>query len=440
MINRLRDYIKQEKLFESNDKILLAVSGGVDSVVLSELMYRIGAHFDIAHCNFHLRPGDCDRDESFVKSLSQKLGKDCYVRGFDTMQFAKDHKLSVEDAARKLRYDFFEEISQSYGYKYIATAHHRDDSTETFFLNLLRGTGISGLHGILPKNGNVIRPLLPFSRKEIEQFAEENRIDYVTDSTNSSLKYKRNQVRLRLMPLLREISPAIDDVMVGNINRLREVEQVYKKSVKATTEALVRKENYGYSVRIEDVKGLCPRRTLLFEILKQFDCSSTLVDELLANLDSSSGKKFYTPTHRIVKDRDVLMISPLEEKDDCPRVIADVETLVSDPICLRFSKEDSVESFKSPKEIALMDLDKVHFPLKLRHWRDGDRFTPFGMKGSKLLSDYFSDNHFSIVKKEQQWILCDNNDEIIWIVGERMSESVRITPSTSQILIIQYLK
>ena len=267
-------------LFCRGQKGLVAVSGGVDSSVLCELMHRAGFAFAMAHCNFHLRPGDCDRDERCVRGLEVRYGVEVHVAQFDTEDYAREHGYSVEEAARKLRYDFFVGVMDREGLDYVATAHHRDDATETFFINLLRGTGIAGLHGIRPRNGHVVRPLLSFGRDEIEDFARQHGLRYVEDCTNDSLVYRRNQIRHRLMPLLRELSPGIDATMQRNMARLRDVECVYRRAVDKLREDVVTVNGDVASIRIEDIMALEPRRTLLFELLSPYGFNGAVVDDL----------------------------------------------------------------------------------------------------------------------------------------------------------------
>lgn len=443
-------------LFCPEQKGLLAVSGGVDSSVLCHLMHEAGFPFAIAHCNFHLRPGECDRDERFVCQLAERYGADLYLARFDTEGYASRQGLSIEEAARDLRYQFFQEVldgkhapeyvhgqASSEALAYIATAHHRDDATETFFINLLRGTGISGLHGIRSKNGKIVRPLLPFGRDEIEAYAQANGLSHVEDCTNATTAYRRNQIRLRVMPLLRDIAPNIDVTMQQNISRLSEVEQIYSQSIASYRSRLVRPQGEEVVLAVCDVRALVPQRTILYELLRPYGFSSSTVEEILAhvnNLEAQTGAQFFSPTHRLMHDRDSLVVSrrsdpstavvPLERKNLVePHVVV---SLASQHV--RVDVCHSVDfSTLTPCE-ACFDMDRLRWPLSFRHWQEGDRFRPFGMKGTQLVSDYFSDHKFSLLQKEQTWLLCDADNTILWIVGHRAAHHCEVASHTRQIL------
>ncbi len=429
-------FIKEEHLFAEGQQVLLAVSGGRDSVTLCHLVAHAKIPFAIAHCNFHLRPGDCDRDEAFVRRLAQDYGVPCYVAQFDTHKYALENKLSIEEAARKLRYDFFERQRQAIGFQLIATAHHRDDTIETFLINLLRGTGIAGLHGIPLRNGHIVRPLLPFGRKEIDDYVSRQGLEYVEDCTNSQTLYLRNRIRLQLMPLLRQLSPSFDSVMEGNMSRLADAAQIYQSHFERIRTLLLHPDGEGYSIDIDELKSLSPLKTSLFELLRPFGFSSSVVDEVVAALDSQSGKQFYSSSHLLVKDRSSLLIMPVRGNADTLEytVFPDGDNIQL-PIPLRFETAVATTTrFRLPSNEACFDLDRIALPLTLRHWRHGDRFIPFGMKGSRLVSDLFSDLKLSLNEKKSTWILCDAGGTILWVVGLRASATAAVTPSTKRIL------
>lgn len=426
MLPRFIDNVKQQHLFPSGQQVLLAISGGIDSVVLSHLMHAAGFPFAVAHCNFHLRPGDCDRDEAFVRQLASSYGVPCHVVQFDTGDYARKYHLCIEDAARRQRYDFFEQLRVGHGYAAILTAHHRDDSVETFFLNLMRGTGLSGLHGILPVHGHVVRPLLPFSREEIERYADEHGLQHVEDVTNASLEYRRNQVRHRLMPLLREMYPGADNAVSLTIHNLQSVECLYQTMLRPLREQLVSESADGVvTVSLADMSEY-PLRQLLYELLEPYGFNAFVVDDILAA--SQSGKCFFSATHKAVLDRGRLMVQPLEgaaAEDNPPEM-----RVAFSPMMCKVSEF----SFPSPSNEACFDADKVVLPLALRHWQQGDRFHPLGVKGSQLVSDYFSDHKFSLMDKQRQWLLTDATGEILWIVGQRTSQLHRLTDDTKIVL------
>lgn len=448
MTDRFNSVIEQEHLIAEGQRVLLAVSGGRDSVVLCHLFAQSGIGFGIAHCNFNLRPHECDRDEQFVRRLAESYGVQFHLARFDTLSYAKDNRLSVEEAARQLRYDFFEQVRSESGYDLIATAHHADDAVETFFINLLRGTGISGLHGIKLRNGNVIRPLLQFSRDDINSYVSRHSLQYVDDSTNFEPLYMRNKIRLQLLPLLRQIQPDIDGIMRDNISRFADVEAVYQAQIEQVRNRFLHSEGDTHFIELaalvrcddESVGYRAPVRTYLFELLRPFGFNPTVCSQIVAGAGSQSGRQFFSSSHRAVADRDRLIVTPL--KHDAPQaseiIIQDVDSLPYQGVCtIRVDASDGAE-FNSVDArnsgCAWFDCDRLAFPLTLRHWRNGDRFVPFGMKGSRLVSDLFTDLKLSIPQKESVWILCDADGVILSVVGHRASSSAPVTPSTRCIL------
>lgn len=434
MLQSFTAHIQQQHLFPTGQQVLLAVSGGIDSVVLTHLMHSARYPFAIAHCNFHLRPSDCDRDEAFVRKLASDYAVPFHVAHFDTRSHASSHHQSIEQAARQLRYDYFEQLLQQHHYAAILTAHHRDDSTETFFLNLLRGTGLAGLHGILPVQGHIVRPLLPFSRHDIEGYAAQHQLLHVEDSTNASLDYLRNQVRHQLMPLLRLLQPAADHTLQQTILHLQSTEQLYMALLESLKVQLLHSQPDGSLILDLSTPLPAPlnhhsqpsiRQQLYFEILKPFGFNADTIANILTA--SQSGKTFQTPSHTAYLDRGRLILHPnTTPTESLPSI--HIETI-------------SPQGF-NPKQLpstqAAFDADTVKLPLRLRHWRPGDRFQPLGMPhGTQLLSDYFSDHKYSQPDKQSQLILVDANDNILWIVHHRTSHPHRITSYTRQILLIE---
>lgn len=435
MQQRFEKFICQEHLFPDGGQVLLAVSGGRDSVTLCHLVASAGIPFAVAHCNFHLRPVDCDRDEAFVRRLADGYGVPCFVAQFDTLAYAAENHLSVEEAARNLRYAFFEQVRLEQGLSVIATAHHRDDAIETFFINLLRGTGLTGLRGIPLRNGNIVRPLLPFGRDEIDDYIRRNALDYVDDATNSQPLYLRNRIRLQLMPLLRSLAPSFDSTMQSTLQHLADADTVYRSAMQSMRDALLKPDGNGYAVDVAALRSLDPLSTCLFELLRPFGFSSAVAAEVADALDAQSGKQFLSPTHRIVKDRDRLLIVPLAEPSAAEYPVADVGALSMLPLPLHCSvAPNDSNTIRLPHSEAWFDLDRVHFPLTLRRWRSGDRFVPFGMKGSRLVSDLLSDLKLSLPDKERVWLLCDADGSVLWVVGLRASALAPVTRTTASVL------
>ena len=434
MLKSFTAHIQQQHLFPTGQQVLLAVSGGIDSVVLAHLMHSAGFPFAIAHCNFHLRPSECDRDETFVRQLAADYAVPFHLAHFDTHDHANTHHQSIEQAARQLRYDFFEQLLQQHHYAAILTAHHRDDSTETFFLNLLRGTGLAGLHGILPVQGHIVRPLLPFSRHDIETYATQHQLRHVEDSTNSSLDFLRNQIRHQLMPLLRQLQPAADHTLHQTIQHLQSTEQLYQALLAPLRDQLLLAQSDG-SYHLELCTPLSStlnlqshpsiRQQLYFEILKPFGFNADTIANILSA--SQPGKTFLSTTYTAYLDRGKLILRP---------TLTPTESLP--PIHLNTASPESFDPKNLPTNQAAFDVDTVKPPLRLRHWQPGDRFQPLGMPhGTQLLSDYFSDHKFSQPDKLTQLLLVDADDSILWIVGHRTSHPHRITPNTRLILTVE---
>ncbi len=463
MLNRFLQFITEQHLFAAGQEVLLAVSGGRDSVVLCHLMQRAGYRYTIAHCNFHLRPGDCDRDEIFVRQLAQQHGVPCHVAQFYTRDTAVQAGTGIEEQARAERYGFFSNLLQQHGYACVATAHHQDDSIETFFLNLLRGTGIGGLHGIRPissgpkeMQGSVVHPLLGFSRADINSYVAEHHLSYVEDYTNRLPDYRRNRIRLQLLPMLRELSPTFDSTMAANIRRFADAEILYRQAVESCRHELLQPLDgdaaNGRTIPLEALLRLQPQRTLLYELLSPFGFSLGVVDDVIEGLPRNARQEFHSTTHRLCRERDQLVVQPLALLADAGKVIPlPLIPPTADPcepnrlplpsailcwsVTTRNPLQEAMQPIKLPPSQACFDLDKLMQPLHLRHWREGDKFCPFGMKGSKLVSDYFSDNKFTQRQKETTWLLCDAADHILWIAGHRATAVAPIAPHTCHVIL-----
>lgn len=439
LFEKFIEHLQSHPLFDHGDRILLTVSGGVDSVVMAELFHRANMEFGIAHCNFQLRGGDSMRDQNFVENLAEKYGVPLHLATFETSAYAKENKLSIEEAARELRYRFFEETRRNFRYEYIATAHHNNDSIETFFINLLRGTGIAGLHGIRPKHGHIIRPLLPFTRAEILDFAGKNKIDFCEDYTNSDTVFLRNKIRHNLIPLMKEISPAFERTMRKNIEHLAEVESIYKDSVKEMQERIFRHSDNKVTIQKDDIRKLNPPHAYLFEMLRPYGFNSATTENLLQMMDGTSGKMFRSESHTLLVDRGEIILKPIGN-DTASEILIDKDIAsIKEPIFLTFNNihTEDLQNPKTAQNEILVDGGKLRYPLKLRKWKTGDRFKPFGMKGSRKVSDFFKDQHLSLFEKEEKWLLCNADDRIIWIVGMRMDDSFKITSDTKEVLKIK---
>lgn len=446
MLTAFKEYIRKENLFHPTDKVMLAVSGGIDSVAMAELFSRSGFSFGIAHCNFQLRGNDSNEDELFVSRLAGKLKVPFFSKRFSTTSYKDLKGISVQMAARELRYSWFNELLTGGGYAYLATAHHLDDQIETFFINMMRSTGIAGFHGIIPKQGNIIRPMLFASRELIGQFVNKNGIAFREDRSNQEVKYLRNKIRHELLPVLSEMNPNYRTILTENIYRVREAEKIFRESVEKIRTKQVKTGKIRTLVSIEGIMHLNPLTTYLFELLSPFGFNYPVVCEISNSLSEEPGKQFFSTTHRLIKDRDHLIITSLPtNKTALPEssefLITEKAKLVSVPVKLSLRKMANDPDFRidpSP-EVANLDLHKITFPLALRKWKKGDAFIPYGRNHRKKVSDFFTDCKLSIDLKENVWILC-SGEKIVWIVGHRIDNRFRITPKTKQVLQIRWTK
>ena len=410
-------------------------------MAMAQLFYESGYDYALIHCNFKLRGSDSDLDEAFVKKTALRYGTEIYCRSFNTTEIAKKSGASIQMVARDLRYDYFAEVAEQHKFDYIAIAHHLDDQTETFFINLIRGCGIAGLHGIREKHGNIIRPMMFAHRKEIEKYVSSSNIPYREDASNKSMKYKRNKLRNQIMPLLIEMNPAFDKEMARNINRLAETEEIFRQYIGLKKDDVIETDGNVAYIDIKKLKDLHPVRTFLFEFISEYGYKDDDVMGIIKALENEPGKKFYSASHQLILDRKKIIISEIPAKDRLDEeFIIDQETRkLSVPISLSISIHNNNE-YKIPfeKQIASLDMHKLDFPLRLRHWKEGDTFIPLGMSNRKKLSDFFIDEKFSLLQKEQAWVLC-SGDDIIWIVGERINDRYKITEDTREVYKITIL-
>ncbi|NOR75013.1 MAG: tRNA lysidine(34) synthetase TilS [Draconibacterium sp.] len=434
MLNQFIKNIEQKQLLGSNQKVLLAISGGIDSMVLLHLFEKSGFDYGIAHCNFQLRGNESDQDMEFVKKQVLIHGVHAFFETFETKEYANINGISIEMAARELRYEFFEKVRVGNGYDFIVTAHHKDDLIETFFLNLSRKTGIKGLTGIKEKAGMLIRPLLFAGRSEIEKYAKENYIDFREDSTNSEVVFQRNFLRHKILPLFSELNPSFKKNILASVENLKDAEKVYTGFLQSEKTEVVLENQTETVINIEILQNSSFPKILLFEILTEYNFNTTVVDEIYKSLLTYSGKQFFSKTHRLVKDRKELFISVITDKDDKFFYIENEDIELFEPLDIVIEKIEA-KDFKIIKDssIACLDLNEIEFPLLIRKWNQGDYFQPLGMTGFKKISDFFIDQKMPIHKKENTWILCSGK-KIIWIMGHRIDNRFKITDKTTAVL------
>ena len=440
MLDLFEKYISGNKICTADNKVLLGVSGGVDSVVMADLFIRGKYIIGVAHCNFQLRGKEADDDQEFVEEWARDRGIDCYVKRFDTINYATQNNLSIQMAARELRYDWFSEIKNKHDYIYVATGHNMDDAIETFFINLIRGTGIRGLTGIKPKSRDIIRPLLFATRKDIIHYAKDRNLKYREDSSNKETKYLRNKIRHNIIPGFIKINPEFNITMTETFERLKETEELFNKTIdKIRAETLVKESQGRILINMEKLKEIKPLDIILYEIIRDFGFNFQITKNIIAGLPDIPGKKYYSKTHRIIKDRKHLIITSIKKYGDTITNIDSGVAEVLHPVHLTFTNFQGSTEYPIPKDrkYAALDSNKVNYPLKLRKWKQGDRFMPLGMKNSRKLSDFFIDNKLSIPDKEDIWLLL-SGDQIIWIVNFRIDDRVKVDSATKNILLIEY--
>ncbi len=438
MIQRLIHFITENKIFDKSHKILVGVSGGIDSVVLLDLLDKAGYSLAIAHCNFQLRGAESDKDERLVHTLALKYDVPIFKIAFDTLAIASERKISIEMAARDLRYEWFEKIRAENNYDFIAVAHHRDDQLETFFLNLARGTGLAGLTGMNPVNGKVVRPLLFASRIEIESYRHELFLDFRMDASNQNLEFQRNKIRHSLMPIMDSLNPNFREGLIRTMDHLDKTAVIYNQTIAQAWQRVVTTKDQIHYISISDLQNLDPLDTYLFEFLKPFGFKGSNIGDIVQSLSGLSGKQFTSATHRLLHDRENLVLTPLVKEEVSHFYLDQEQDEIIDPIHLLISKETLTGTihYADSQLEASIDQDKIQFPLLIRKWQQGDYFKPLGMTGLKKLSDYFVDSKLSILEKENVWILA-NGEQIVWIIGYRLDDRYKITSQTKRIIKIK---
>lgn len=433
MLETFLRFFKQRQLSLGQQKFLLAVSGGLDSVVLCELSRQAGMHVAIAHCNFNLRGEESARDEAFVRSLAVKYNVEIFVAQLETAKYAAEQKLSIQEAARNLRYQWFEELRKANGFSHVLLAHHADDTIETLLFHFFRGTGIDGLTGIPQQNGRILRPMLHLRRSEIEAFAKANSLQWVEDSSNAESKYSRNFLRNEIIPQLKTVFPQVENALLRNIERLQGVQKIYAESIQAVKKKVC--DSKGEEVHIPVLKLLRYKHTSLpYEIIKDFGFGEGAVGELWKLAEAESGRYIGNGQYRIIRHRRWFIIAPVAatattfvlEKDD------DFLQFGESSLRLQRFKKDKLP-LDSSSTTAQLDAAEIHYPLVLRKWKAGDYFYPLGMQKKKKLARFFIDQKLSKTEKEKVWVL-ESHKRIVWVVGLRIDDRFKLTEKTTDVL------
>lgn len=438
MIQRYKAHINSNLPFLKDKKLLIAISGGLDSVVLTHVFNHLNfATIALAHCNFKLRDKESDLDEEFVTNLSQKTSNQIFTKRFNTSDFAKKNSISTQIAARELRYNWFQEVLHEHHFDFVLTAHHADDNLETFLINLTRGSGLEGFTGIPAQNGTIVRPLLPFSRAEILKYAQENQLTWREDASNASTKYTRNKIRHQVISVLKEINPSLLLSFEKTIANLQESQQIIEDRIATISKEVVTEKNNLIKLDIEKIKQLSNPKAYLYQLLKTYQF--TAWNDVYELLSAQSGKQVFSKTHRLLKDRDSLILSEIDFSTTLEMTfdIDENTTEITNPIQLIFEKVDAktIEN----KQTVYVDKDLLKYPLQLRKWQNGDYLYPTGMQGKKKLSKFFKDEKFSLLEKENAWLLCNANNEIIWVVNYRQDRRFAPKQNTTHYLKISSL-
>ncbi|AKD02163.1 tRNA lysidine(34) synthetase TilS [Pontibacter korlensis] len=435
MLQKVSGYIQSHGLCQPTDKILAAVSGGIDSVVLCEVLHQLKYDFALAHCNFGLRAEDAEADQLFIKKLAKKYNVPFFTENFNTRAFAEQEKLSTQMAARTLRYNWFEQIRQQEGYDYIATAHHSNDTTETILLHLTKGTGIAGLHGIPPKNGHIIRPMLSVTKDDIYEYVTERKLIWREDSSNQTTKYQRNKIRHEVIPVLKEINPNLEETMLHTAERVSHAESIVAAYIENLRQQSIKEEEEAVYASLTPLQNATGLPVVLHELLRPYNFSYAVVLELVEALEGISGKQFDSPTHTLVKDREQLVITRRNLSSFGSILINEGDT-DAEAANTRFSiKYVDADKYKlnTKPHVAALDADQLKFPLKLRNWQEGDWFVPLGMNGKKKISDFLIDKKVPANLKGQTLVLV-SDQSIAWVVGQRLDNRFKVSDKTERVV------
>jgi tRNA(Ile)-lysidine synthase len=433
MLQKFKKHININFPFLKDKKLLIAISGGVDSVVLTHLLHELNFDISLAHCNFQLREKESDLDEEFIGLLAQKTSNQIFTIKFDTEEFASKNKLSTQIAARELRYNWFQEVIKKHNFDYVLTAHHADDNLETFLINLTRGSGLDGFTGIPKINGNIVRPLLTFSREEILAYAKINTINWREDASNATTKYIRNKIRHKVIPVLKEINPNLLETFAKTLENLQESKQIIEDKIANISSEVIKSKNNILKINIDKINQLSNPKAYLYQLLK--DYNFTEWNDVYNLLSAQSGKHVFSKTHRLLKDREYLLLSEnlISNAIEQEKFLIDEnQSKILHPIHLNFEvvQQKSTEN----KRTIYVDKDLLKYPLIVRKWENGDYLYPLGMQGKKKLSKYFKDEKFSLLDKENTWLLCNAENEIIWVLNHRQDSRLSLKKTSKNIL------
>ena len=431
MQNQFESHIKKTLPFLQEAKSLIAISGGLDSVVLTHLCHQLKLDVTLAHCNFNLRHAESDTDESFVITLAEQLGLEVFTQHFNTEDYAEQQKQSIQMAARELRYHWFENLAEDLKFDYILTAHHADDNLETLLINLTRGTGLNGLVGIPEINGKLVRPLLPFSREDLEKYAQANNYEWREDSSNASDKYLRNKLRHHVIPVLKETNPELLSSIKQTISNLKDTAAIVDDQLDAFSSSAIANEASNYmAFKISAFKTLRNPKAYMYELFGEY--GFTEWNDVVNLLDAQSGKQLLSKTHRLIKNRDHLILAEIASENLSTFLIGENDLSFKMPLG-QLIFEEANNLMKTGSNSIFVDKDTLTFPLQLRQWQEGDVFYPSGMNGKKKLSKYFKDEKLSLIDKENVWLLC-SKDAIVWVVGKRGDNRFRVTDKTTNMI------
>ncbi len=433
MKNRFLENIKKNHLFSTKDKLLVAISGGADSVALAILLNECNFPIVFAHCNFNLREDESDADEDFVRKLAKELEVECFVESFETEKFAKENKISIQMAARELRYSWLEKIRTKTNSKYIAVAHHKDDDIETYFINLIRGSGIRGFLGMKEKKNKIIRPILNLGRDEIESYLMFKNQEFRTDSSNTDTKYLRNNIRKHIIPIIKDVNPSFSNTFSNELEYMNDVFKVFQNVINIEMKNIILSITGDIILDKNNLLKSDNKKILLREII--FPFGFTQIDQILNSCNDISGKLFYSKSHKLLVDRDKIIISEIKNTEEISLEISENSQEITSPINLRLAISEDLNYHKNEGK-ANFDFDRIKFPIQIRRWEVGDYFHPIGMKGKKKLSDFFIDQKLSRFEKDKCFIMC-SDDKIMWIIGHRMDDRFKITNKTKKAYIAE---